>query len=258
MIYANKQNERQLIDYAMSISTDIMKWQIVSVRLLDDDDSDAAMKKLMEVYADQQGMMFKAAANRIVMLVRFGHVEDYSVLQKDVSSKLPEYRSRVMVRKPTASGIQQLQIDFTTSTTKKDYFRERLDRQGKQVLLVDDDFFIRKTLTTALSKRFEIEALEGVDTVIEKYKALNPDMVLLDLHMPGSDGWNVLDQILAVDVDAYIVLLSADSGRENVLRSRNSGAVGFLAKPPEMKAVNSYIVNCPTITSAGNEQIATA
>lgn len=248
MIYANKQNERQLIDYAMSISTDIMKWQIVTVRLLDGDDAGAAMERLMEVYADQQGLMFKSGDNRVVMLVRFGNVDDYSILQKDVTSKIPEYRSRVMVRTPTASGIQQLQIDFTSAGSKKDYFEERRARAKAKILLIDDDFFIRKTMTTALSKRFEVEALEGSEGVIDKYKEINPDMVLLDLHMPGADGWELLDKILAVDVDCYVVLLSADSGRANVLKSRNSGAVGFVTKPPEMKAINHYIANCPTVS----------
>lgn len=248
MIYANKQNERQLIDYAMSISTDIMKWQIITVRLLDGDDASAAMERLMVVYADQQGLMFKAGENRVVMLVRFGNVDDYSVLQRDVTSKLPEYRSRVMVRKPTASGIQQLQIDFTSSGSKKDYFEERRARSQGKILLIDDDFFIRKTISTALSKRFEVVALDGSEDIIEQYKEVNPDMVLLDLHMPGADGWELLDKILAVDVDCYVVLLSADSARGNVLKSRNSGAVGFVTKPPEMKAINGYLVDCSTLS----------
>ena len=60
-----------------------------------------------------------------------------------------------------------------------------------------------------------IEVSNGSE-VIAEYKKSIPDIVFLDIHMPGMDGITVLNKLFSMDKEAYVIMLSADSSPENV------------------------------------------
>lgn len=74
------------------------------------------------------------------------------------------------------------------------------------------------------------EAENGAKAV-EKYKELNPDLVLMDITMPEMDGIEALKKIKAMDANAVVVMCSAMGQQAMVIESIQSGAKDFIVKP---------------------------
>jgi len=105
---------------------------------------------------------------------------------------------------------------------------------AKRILIVDDQPDIR--LMCRVNLRLEgyevIEAVDG-ETGLAAIRELHPDLVLLDVMMPGVDGWQVLDQVKADEAlrDIPVILLTARVQREDEIRGWSSGAADYLSKP---------------------------
>ena len=102
-----------------------------------------------------------------------------------------------------------------------------------RVLVVDDAAFMRKMVSDALAKGgHEVigEASNGVEAV-ERYKELAPEVTTLDITMPEKDGISALQDILALDPSARVVMCSALGQESKVLEAIKSGAKDFVVKP---------------------------
>ncbi len=117
----------------------------------------------------------------------------------------------------------------------------KLDGTKFRVLVVDDSVFVAKQITQILaSDGYEIVATavdgkEGVD----KYKELCPnvDLVTMDITMPRMDGITALEQIMAFDKNARVVMVSALGKEELVKKSLLAGAKNYIVKPLDRKKV---------------------
>jgi two-component system chemotaxis response regulator CheY len=102
-----------------------------------------------------------------------------------------------------------------------------------RVLIVDDAVVMRMMIKGILSKNgFEIvgEAQNGAEA-IEKYKSLRPDVVTMDMVMPGVDGIAAVRAIVADDPDAKIVMCTS-MGQEALLNEAiEAGAKTYITKP---------------------------
>ena len=103
----------------------------------------------------------------------------------------------------------------------------------KRVLIVDDAVVMRMMLKDILSKGgFEVvgEAPNGPEAV-EKYKRLRPDIVTMDVVMPGMDGIAAVKEIVAADPAAMIVMCTS-MGQETLMREAlEAGAKAAITKP---------------------------
>ena len=118
---------------------------------------------------------------------------------------------------------------------------ERVDGTKYRVLVVDDSMFVAKQLTQILtSDGYEIvaTAADGKDGV-DKYKELCPnvDLVTMDITMPRMDGITALEQIIAFDKNARVVMVSALGKEELVKKSLLAGAKNYIVKPLDRKKV---------------------
>jgi DNA-binding NarL/FixJ family response regulator len=106
-----------------------------------------------------------------------------------------------------------------------------------RVLIVDDHPLTRDALASLLGQHgFDVvgEASDGTEA-IELARELAPDVILLDLSMPGLDGLEALPQLREAAPDCEVVVLTADGTEENLLSAIRGGAAGYLLKsePPE-------------------------
>ncbi len=101
------------------------------------------------------------------------------------------------------------------------------------VLLVEDHFLARIALRSVLAGHSQIcvigEAGDG-EQGLAMYRALRPDVMLLDLRLPGTSGFEVLTRLRREFSDARVVVLSNYQGSEDVYRAVRSGAAGYLTK----------------------------
>jgi two-component system chemotaxis response regulator CheY len=112
-----------------------------------------------------------------------------------------------------------------------------------RVLVVDDAAFMRKMVTDALSGGgHEIvgEAGNGVEAVT-RYQELRPDVMTLDITMPEKDGLAALQEIIAVDPGAKVIMCSALGQESKVLESIKLGAKDFVVKPFQADRVLSAV-----------------
>jgi signal transduction histidine kinase len=109
------------------------------------------------------------------------------------------------------------------------------DLDGAHVVVVDDNVPSAQLVQALLSRAglHSVPAVTGGDELLEKWHALAPDLVLLDLHMPRMDGYEVLRQVRrrASDADTPVLVLTADTTREATHRALELGANDFLTKP---------------------------
>lgn len=103
----------------------------------------------------------------------------------------------------------------------------------KKILIVDDAMFMRKSIRKILSEGgyANVEEARDGDEAIAMFGEYSPDLVLLDITMPGRSGLEVLEEILRQDEDAAVVMCSA-MGQEIVIQKAIvMGARDFIVKP---------------------------
>ncbi|MBN1622163.1 MAG: response regulator [Endomicrobiales bacterium] len=100
------------------------------------------------------------------------------------------------------------------------------------ILVVDDLFTDREVLKDLLEQRnFKCVSVEDGENAIEVLKHGKPDVVFVDVKMPGLDGFEVLDRIKKVHPDSGVIMMSAYSSYEYLEKSLKMGAFTCLNKP---------------------------
>ncbi|MEV5752596.1 response regulator transcription factor [Actinoallomurus sp. NPDC052308] len=109
-----------------------------------------------------------------------------------------------------------------------------------RVLIADDHPVVRQGLRTFLGVQDDIEvvgeAADGAEAV-SRAEALNPDVVLLDLKMPGVDGPTALRELRARGIESRVLVLTSVGEREHVLPTVRAGASGYLYKDVDPQAL---------------------
>jgi DNA-binding NarL/FixJ family response regulator len=108
---------------------------------------------------------------------------------------------------------------------------------ANRILIVDDHPLTRDALASLLEQHgFSVvgQAPDG-ESAIEQAGTLTPDIILLDLSMPGLDGLAALPRLRAAAPDCEVVVLTASGTEDNLLAAIRGGAAGYLLKsePPE-------------------------
>jgi two-component system chemotaxis response regulator CheY len=102
-----------------------------------------------------------------------------------------------------------------------------------KILLADDSAFMRKILTNILAKAGQttiVEASDG-DEAVEVYKRDKPDLVLLDIVMKRKYGTESLKEIMQINPNAKVLMVSAVGQEKVIEESMGLGAKGFIVKP---------------------------
>lgn len=112
-------------------------------------------------------------------------------------------------------------------------------KQTKKILIVDDDADTRAAVRLALQEQdyLNIEVTESADVAsgIQRMKDINPDIVILDLHMPDRSGFDLMDIVNKNKrfAKTKVIMLTADDTIDNVFKaeSKGIGVYHFLGKP---------------------------
>ncbi|MFO7652880.1 MAG: response regulator [Candidatus Krumholzibacteriia bacterium] len=114
---------------------------------------------------------------------------------------------------------------------------------GSTVLIVDDAAFMRVMLRDILLQMGLDVVGEGEDgeQAVELFRRLRPDLVMLDVRMPGTDGLTALERIVAEDPAAQVVMITPLGQKEAVLASIKTGARDFVIKPFDQERVQETV-----------------
>jgi len=120
-----------------------------------------------------------------------------------------------------------------------------METRTYKVLVVDDEVDVCEVMARSLPRRLNVEVAVCSDgaAVAEKARTFKPDLVLLDIHLPGHMGWDVLRDIRAFDPGVKIVIVTAifavpREDEELILKETS----GYLTKPVELDDICDKIV----------------
>jgi len=129
-----------------------------------------------------------------------------------------------------------------------------MDRSFIRVLIVDDHAFIRKGVRAFLEEIEDIEVVgeagDGEEAVAQS-KALQPDVILMDLVMPHMDGVEAISQITTQQEKVHIIALTSFATDDKIFPAIKSGAMGYILKDSEpeelVKAIRKVYLGEPTL-----------
>ena len=112
----------------------------------------------------------------------------------------------------------------------------------KRILLVDDNPVNRELLREILAfDSLEIEEAEDGMNALRLYEEIKPNLTILDLQMPGLDGFQTLAGILALDRNAVVIAVTAFAMRGDKERALAAGFREYITKPVEINHLRSRV-----------------
>lgn len=167
---------------------------------------------------------------------------EFRLAGKKERQKQEVERKRIETKEMQRAAFLEMHVNESLVRTLG---QRRRSGSGLEILVVEDDPFSRKLISTALSPAFPVSfAEDGVKAVMAHLQKA-PDIVFLDIDLPDVTGHDVLNKLRSFDPDAYIVMLSGNSQSENVRAAVGAGARGFVGKPFTKDKLLHYIGKCP-------------
>ena len=107
-----------------------------------------------------------------------------------------------------------------------------------RILVVDDEYLIRWTLQQNLEREgYEVLLAETGEEALEKVKEEAPDIALLDIKLPGMDGYEVLEKALKIDEGIVPIMITAFDEVDKVVKAMRLGAFDYISKPFDFSKV---------------------
>jgi len=107
----------------------------------------------------------------------------------------------------------------------------KTDMNQPLLMVVDDETGVRQSLQLVFNKTYSVLEACSADEAIQKTSSERPDVILLDIMMPGTDGLAVLKQIKAVHPDCQVIMLTGLNTARTAFVAKGTGAFDYVTKP---------------------------
>src|SRR5262249_13810512 len=109
---------------------------------------------------------------------------------------------------------------------------------SNEIIIVDDDPAVRDALSVVLSlEGYHVTGLGDGQSLLSAARSRTPSCILLDVHMPGRSGLDILKELNAQDYDAPIFIISGQGDIPMAVDAIKNGALDFIEKPFDAKTV---------------------
>ncbi len=108
------------------------------------------------------------------------------------------------------------------------------------ILIVDDDKSIRYSLKRMMEGKYSVLTAQNGEEALERVKASSPDLIIMDIKMPGRSGIDVLREIKSIDPKSLVIIMTAYGTTETAIEAMKYGAFDYILKPfpiPQMKGL---------------------
>jgi DNA-binding response OmpR family regulator len=122
----------------------------------------------------------------------------------------------------------------------------------RRILVVEDDAVIASAITAYLrAAGYEVDAVDDGLKALRRIRYASPDAIVLDLMLPGTDGWQVIESVRADGVEAAVVVVSARVSERDRVHALRMGADDYLCKPFGMPELVARVESALRRTSGG-------
>jgi DNA-binding NtrC family response regulator len=123
-----------------------------------------------------------------------------------------------------------------------------------RIYLVDDDELILDVLSRFLKKnRYEVRSATGGSALLGSIRSWHPDVVLLDIGLPGKNGMDILRELKDEGLPLHVIMLTADDTAGSAVKAMKAGAWDYLTKPFNLDEVSIVIANAIENVKLKNE-----
>jgi len=110
----------------------------------------------------------------------------------------------------------------------------KMPLEEKQIYILDDDVSVRRSLKLLMvSYGFAVETFSTAEEFLSDVRNKVPGCLILDIHMPGLNGWDALQKFMETGHNHPVIVITADKDDNFKEKALKAGAVGFLQKPFE-------------------------
>jgi len=110
------------------------------------------------------------------------------------------------------------------------------------ILVVDDELEVVSFLKSFLSRKgASVRTATNAREALAAYDTEKPDLMLLDVRMPGEDGFFVLEKIKQAPSQTKIIMVTAREDKPSIIKAKKLGADDYLVKPIELEMLDSII-----------------
>jgi DNA-binding response OmpR family regulator len=122
----------------------------------------------------------------------------------------------------------------------------------RRILVVEDDHVIASAISAYLrAAGYEVDAVDDGLKALRRIRYASPDAIVLDLMLPGTDGWEVIESVRADGVEAAVVVVSARVSERDRVHALRMGADDYLCKPFGMPELVARVESALRRTSGG-------
>src|SRR5262249_7633654 len=101
----------------------------------------------------------------------------------------------------------------------------------QSLLVVDDEIGVRESIRLIFNKSLRLHEARSGQEALQKVKEETPDVILLDIMMPGSDGLETLKKIKEIHPDGQVIMLTALNTARTAFTAKETGAFDYVTKP---------------------------
>ena len=108
------------------------------------------------------------------------------------------------------------------------------------ILIVDDDKSIRYSLKRMMENHYATLTAQNGEEALARFRENHPDLVIMDIKMPGRSGIEILREIKSIDPRSLVIMMTAYGTTETAIEAMKYGAFDYILKPfpiPKMKSL---------------------
>ena len=250
-----KIDHQALADFIFSIKSELDSWQLVEIKILSSAPENISSRTIGGIlygnFVETEGKIYICNPKEVLGIIKTGNNTTPEETKEKIILALPPRTCEVQSEKITKSALTKIELSLAEIILKdkisSEQIEERKKRKKSVLMIADDDFYVRTLVRKGFENQFDIIEAENGDEALVQYKTYIPDLLFLDIHMPGKTGIEVLKDIYDFDSEAYIVMLSADTLSDQIRSTYRKGVKGFVAKPFVKSKLASFLEKCPTI-----------
>ncbi len=206
------------------------------------DDSNRELKKFLWGVNNNKKKILKLTEitiktlNKAAETVNKQKKDDYLEKQKEFIRQEIENIGKIkkIIKGKSYSWPKSEKLKIKIQKDEKKTSAERPEKEAGRILLIDDDAITIKSISYFLLQNdylisFALNAEEGLKKILTE----NPDLILLDIIMPGMDGYQFLKELKSREdiSDIPVIILSSLSRESDILMGLENGAADYITKP---------------------------